>query len=144
MNQKTFIQKILKLFGLDNEKTMNVSICENVEKVKKGTGAMLENKRLYQTMVGNLLYLSNGSRPEIACAVRRLASKMSQPTKRSLTQAKGVLRCFKNSQNLGGFNFKGKGAMDFMVNGFSDASFPTGSRGKNVDGYIVYVNGMPV
>ena len=31
-----------------------------------------------------------------------------------------------------------------MISGFSDASFATGSKGKSVDGYIVYVNGMPV
>ena len=109
VNQKTFIQKILKLFEMDNAKTMNVPICEKVENVKKGNGAMLENKRLYQSIVGSLLYLSNGSRPDIAYAVGRLASKMSQPTKRNLTQAKGVLRYLKNSQDLG-LIFKGKGA----------------------------------
>ena len=54
-----------------------------------------------------------------------------------------MLRYLKNSQDLG-LSFKGKGAADFIITGFLDASFATGSKGKSVDGFIVYVNGMPV
>ena len=144
VNQESFIQNILKLFEMDKSKTITTPIQANVEPMTKGDGGELHDKKLYQSIIGSLMYLSNGSRPDIAYAVGRLASRMSQPMKRNLTQAKGVLRYLKCMSKMG-LTYKTKdNTKDLTITGFSDASFATGSKGKSVDGYIVYANGMPL
>ena len=95
VTQTQFIEKILNLFEMMYSKEMDVPNYANVVPTEKGEGFMPENKKLYQSIIGSLMYLSNGTCPDISYAVGRLASRMSNPSKRNLTQAKGVLRYLK-------------------------------------------------
>ena len=94
------MKKILNLFEMMYSKEMDVPIYTNVEPMEKRKGFMLENEKLYQSIIGSLMYLSIGTRPDTSYAVGRLTSRMLNPSKRSLNQVKGALRYLKEQKNV--------------------------------------------
>ncbi len=59
------------------------------------------DKKLYQEIIGSLIYLAYGTRPDIAYAVTALARHMANPQEQHVTLAKGVLRYLKGTRDLG-------------------------------------------
>ncbi|KAI0992749.1 hypothetical protein K3495_g15436 [Podosphaera aphanis] len=60
-----------------------------------------EDASLYRQIVSSVLYLSNGTRPDISYAVGRLARFMSSPNSNHLSMAKHLLRYLKGNRSLG-------------------------------------------
>jgi hypothetical protein len=59
-----------------------------------------ENERyLYQQLVGALMYVAVCTRPDIADAVRMVATRTSEPTMKHLTAAKRILRYLKHTKD---------------------------------------------
>ena len=59
------------------------------------------NQSEYQSAVGSLLYLSIGTRPDIAFAVSNVAKFCSNPTKRHCTAVKRIFRYIKGTPVFG-------------------------------------------
>ena len=55
----------------------------------------------YQSAVGSLLYLSTGTRPDIAFAVNNVAKFCSDPTKHHWVAVKRILRYLRGTSDLG-------------------------------------------
>jgi hypothetical protein len=55
----------------------------------------------YRTAIGQLLYLTTKTRPDIAAAVGDLARQVARPTKIHLTAVKRVIRCLKWTSEYG-------------------------------------------
>ena len=58
-------------------------------------------KKLYQAMVGSLMYAAQGSRPDISFAVTTLSRFNAQPLTCHMTAARRVLRYLKTTRSLG-------------------------------------------
>lgn len=56
---------------------------------------------LYRQIVGSVLYISNGTRPDISYAVGQLARFMSDPDSNHLSMAKHLLRYLNGTRSLG-------------------------------------------
>jgi hypothetical protein len=69
LHQQQYIENILKKFGLDGANPVSTPADYNV-KLQKNDGVSTEvNSTIYQSMVGSLLYVAMGTRPDIAQAV---------------------------------------------------------------------------
>jgi hypothetical protein len=94
-------------------------------------------RTLYGSLVGSLMFLTTATRPDIACAVRKLATYISRPGQAHWIAAKRILRYLKGTRTLG-VTFVRDNNPDkrSLLRGYSDASFNSESDGKSVTGYV--------
>ena len=94
--------------------------------------------KLYQSMVGSLLYLSRTTRWEISYAVRQLTRAASKPSTAHLKKAKHVLRYLKGHQELDVVYRSGY----FKLQVFADESFVNDpDKRRFTSGYIFLFSG---
>ena len=97
--------------------------------------------KLYQAMVGSLLYLSRTTRWEISYAVLQLTRATRKPSTAHLKKAKQVLRYLKGHYELD-IVYR---AAYFKLQAFADASFANDpDKRRSTSGYIFLSSGAPI
>lgn len=89
INQRTYIEKVIREFGLDKAKPSAIPLRTDYERV--ADESLLLNNDLYRKAIGCLLYLAINTRPDIAASVSILAQKVEQPTKGDWTEIKRLI-----------------------------------------------------
>ncbi len=141
LEQKAYTKSILQEAEFLDAKVRNTPwdnhLTENNEKLHPDEVAT------FRRTLGQLAYLANGTRPDIAWAVSRLASNISAPTKGGWDRAKRVLRYLNGTR---GFGLQYKPCHDpLTVETYVDSSFATDkNKGKSITGYITHINGGPI
>ena len=100
-NQTRYIQKILSRFKMSDCKPKPTPCVLGIEKVSNIKSPKLSDPRIYREIVGSLIYVMTGTRPDLCYIVTKLSQKMFKPTVADLGTAKHVLRCLKGTQDLG-------------------------------------------
>jgi hypothetical protein len=131
--QQLFLEKVVEKFGMKDSKIrrtpLNAGTKDLPAKMKED---LFENVNLYQQAVGSLLYLSNGSRPDIAFAVGLLSRKLIEPTKNDWANVKAVISYLNHTKEMKlVYNRKFE-----KLEGFCDASFADCLDSKSTSGYI--------
>ena len=120
LHQKQYIVSMLQKFGLMDAKPALTPADVNVKLVKEdGVSNQLDDKPLYQSMVGSLLYTAMATRPDIAHSVGAVSKFCSQPTEAHLTAAKRVLRYLSGTRDLALHYRKS----DASLTGYADADW---------------------
>ena len=95
IHQQRYITEILEQFGMENCKSVNTPI-EVSSALKKATDdETLCDQKLYQSIIGSLMYAATATRPNIAYATHFRGQFSSKPTETHLSAAKRVLRYLK-------------------------------------------------
>lgn len=135
LNQKQYIMKIIKDFGMIEAKTSNIPI--NVSYGKNGNSELLMDNENYRKLVGCLLYIAVNTRPDISASVTILAQKVTKPTQEDWNELKRILRYLKGTADLslmlGGINSK------IGLVGYADANWAEDvalHQRKSTTGYI--------
>ncbi|XP_046851103.1 secreted RxLR effector protein 161-like [Xenia sp. Carnegie-2017] len=92
-----------------------------IENVLSKESPELNDPKLYRAMIGSLIYVMTGTRPDLCYVVTKLSQKMSKPTRADLSIAKHVLRYLKGTQELG-LIFQ-KSSQPLTLKGFSDSDW---------------------
>ena len=142
--QPTYTEKVLHRFDMHNSKPVGslvnpdvkLSACENPDDVC--------DQKLYQAVVGSLLYLSTKTRPDIAFAVSIAARFCASPTKEHWTAVKRILRYLNGTQQFG-LLYKANTSSESEIAGFSDSDWAgdVGDR-KSTSGYVFLLGGAAV
>jgi hypothetical protein len=99
----------------------------------------------YRKLVGELLYLMNTSRPDIAHAVGTLARFMENPGMKHWSAAKRVLRYLAGTKNIGIIMNGNTDNSRYHITAYSDADWGRDIHGrKSIYGYIIHLNGCPI
>jgi hypothetical protein len=92
LDQHNYLDKVLERFSMTNAKSAPTPLPSNwVPQANKGK-ASPELLRNYQSIIGSLLYLMIGTRPDIAFAVTKLAQFSANPSQEHFEQAKYICR----------------------------------------------------
>jgi len=95
LSQQAYADRIAAEHGLDRTRTVSTPIrIEDLylnDKEKSKTLNKQEHKK-YQSIVGELLYAANITRPDLSFAVGRLCQRVSNPEEHHLAAAKRVMR----------------------------------------------------
>ena len=95
--------------------------------------------RPYRSLVGSLLYISNGTRPDIAFSVCQLSRHLERPSEEHWKAAIRVLRCLKSTSDIG-INYTGS-VNDLCICVYSDADWPNNNYSRrSVSGIMVMMN----
>jgi len=132
LSQQTYIDQILLRFGMDTCNTVHLPLNPNIKLLKAQGSDDLADVSLYQQIIGSLMYLVIGSRPDLAFTVSALSQFASEPTKDHMGVLKQVLRYLKGIRDLKLIYTKPTDNQLTLV-GYSDADY----GGDRNDPYLI-------
>ena len=91
----------------------------------------------FREAIGSLMYLANGTRPDIAYSVNFLARKQHEPTQENWLEVKRIFRYLKGNTSLG-LKYK---SIKNGLEAFSDASFRDCDDSTSTAGYVINLFG---
>ena len=96
----------------------------------------------FPSLIGSLMYLAVATRPDIAYAVYRLGSFMSNPNMSHWTAAKCILRYLSGTKDYGiTYRADKPESGENHFKGYSDASYANNEDLTSVSGYVFLMNG---
>ena len=138
MSQPAYVENLLEKFNMQDCRVVDTPL--PIKNYVLEASKPMEDINLYQQLVGSLIYLSNSTRPDIAYAIRALASVMHAPAESDFASGKRVLRYLKGTKFYG-LNFNNKNQHLFA---YSDSSYAEEKDLKSVGGYVTMCGGAAV
>jgi hypothetical protein len=136
MTQKTYIKDMLKIYGMDDCKSVATPTEGKVRRSPDGVP-----NRDFMKIVGSILYAAIVSRPDIAYTAQMLGRHMQSSKEEHMKAAKRVLRYLKGTQDIG-LVFSGG---DFNLSGYSDADWGGDEdTSRSTTGYLYLFGGGPI
>ena len=147
LDQRAYSESMLRRFGMD-ECTPKSSPMRSHLRLSKDDCPERPDAaavKLYQQIVGSLLYLSCCTRPDIALAVGQCAQYMSNPGPSHMEAAKHILRYIKGTLHVGLTYGNAAPGMENLMYGYVDADHAacTDDR-KSVAGYALMLNSAAI
>ena len=120
LSQRRYTEVILDRFSMADSNPCATPA--EIQRLRKDDGELLDKtgQSLYMEMVGSLMYLMVGTRPDLAQAVGALARHMSAPTKVHMTAARRVFHYLAGTRTLG---LCYSGQPEPEVIGYADADY---------------------
>ena len=132
MSQSKYIEKVLAKFNMSNCTPKAIPCDPGMNKCLNDDSKELENPSLYREMVGCLIYIMTGTRPDICYAVTRLSQKLSKPTHADLNMCKYTLKYLKGTSKCGLEYVKTENT---NLVGFSDSDWGGTPDRRSISGY---------
>ena len=134
MNQTQYIDKILSKFEMTDCKPKSNPCSSGVEKECEIESRELSDLSLYRAIVGSLIYVMTGTRPDLCYVVTKLSQNMAKPTEGDLSIAKHVLRYLKGTREQG-LKFV-KSETPLKLTGFCDSDWGASIKDRrSITGY---------
>jgi len=92
LTQELYIGTILSRFGMENSNTVSIPLPKGITLTKGTTEQPKDQVTLYQSMMGFLMYLVTGTRPDLAYTISFLTPFSSCRIKEHIKTAKHVFR----------------------------------------------------
>ena len=107
---------------MENSKPACTPVTPGMKLLKVTEQSEMVDATLYQSAVGNLLYLSGWTRPDIAVAVGNVARSCSNPTKEHWVAIKRILRYLKGTTSYG-LEYSRNDNDESILSSYSDADW---------------------
>ncbi|KAG7188181.1 hypothetical protein KM043_017675 [Ampulex compressa] len=132
LSQEDYIDKILNKFGLEecNTSRTPASCQQNLNEYEDSQAV---DKTHYQELIGSIMYLAVGTRPDISFTVSYLSQYCKEPGKVHLEAVKRVYRYMKGTKELV-LKFD---RQELEIQASTDASWNSTADAKSYSGYIV-------
>ena len=140
LKQESYVQKLIETFGLETARPASVPMQPGLD-LETNNGPKLPDSRLYQALLGALLYINLQTRPDLCYSVNVLSRHAKEPTTTHLRLLKHVVRYLKGSSALG---LRFKRSNDVRLELFVDSSWANGPNRKSMFGFLVMLNDVPV
>lgn len=141
LNQTTYVEKILRRFGMENSNTKRVPLGASVQITKDEDGEDAD-EMLYRQKIGALAWITLGTRPDCAFALSKLSRYLNKPKKSHMLAADNVLRYLKGSKKHG-ILLRKNGESGLAVWVDSDWAGCKDTR-RSTSGYVVTVHGNAI
>ena len=139
LSQSHYIEKILKKFKQNDSSPMRTPVDVNLH-LSKNNGKFLSQQE-YAQAIGNLMYVMNCTRPDIAYAVNKLSRYTSNPGPDHWKEIVRVLRYLKYTQNYGLHYSK----YPAVLKRYCDANWISDTKdSKSTSGYLFTLSGGAV
>lgn len=138
LHQQNYIKRKIEAFNMNNLKKAYNPIIANNERDES-----VLTDQPYRSAVGSLAFLADMTRPDISCAVNKLARNMANPTMDDWHNVTQVFRYLKATINLG-IKFASKCVAESNLIGYSDSDFAGDKSSKSTTGWVILFNGAPI
>jgi len=139
LSQATYINKVLNKYNLQDAKIKSTPMDSYTKLEPNKEQASKEDIKLFQMLIGSLLYIMLGTRVDIAFAVIKLARFASNPSNIHFTAVKRVYKYLKGTKEYGITYYK-----DYSryILGYCDADYAGDIlSAKSTSGYIILLAG---
>lgn len=138
LSQDKYTEKLVKEFRLEHSKPVPTPMPEGT--VSDETSAKFDVS-LYSRAIGSLLYLANGTRPDIALPVCKLSQRCKNPNVSDWEHVKYVIKRLNCTKNQGlMYEKKNRGVLCFC-----DANYANDTKDrKSIGGFVISLAGAPV
>ncbi|RWS02083.1 gag-pol polyprotein-like protein [Dinothrombium tinctorium] len=149
IHQEAYIKRILKRFNMSECNKVSVPVDPHVKLneemfPKQDEEKEDKNKFPYRELIGSLMYLAIGSRPDLAYAVTILSQYLEKPHILHWEAAKRVLKFLKGTMRAG-ITFCGSTQNKDVLIGYSDADFAgCEDTRRSRTGIMLMLNGGPI
>lgn len=120
LSQMAYIDRILNRFTMQDSNPVSTPIDVNQRLIADDKGDVRVNATLYQKILGSIMYLVSGTRPDLAYTITHLSQFNTDPSVTHLNAAKRVLRYLKGTREL---KLLYKFNTPLVLNGYCDASY---------------------
>jgi len=103
LTQERYIGTIHSRFGMENSKTVSIRFLKGITLTQGIKEQPKEQVTTYQSMIGSLMSLVTGTRPDLAYTISFPAQFSSCPTDEHINAAKNFFRYVNRTRNLGLF-----------------------------------------
>ena len=135
LSQERYVDGLLKKFRMEGCNPMKTPMATN-QKLQLDDGSDKVDERLYRSLVGSLIYLTN-TRPDIVQSVSLLSRFMHNPSRIHYAVAKRVLRYLKGTKNHG---LKYVHNEDNRLIGYTESDWGGSlDDGKSTSGYVFFL-----
>ena len=145
ISQEKYIENILKKEGMEDANPVSTPMDSN-DKIKPNPDGNEGNRsNSYAKLLGELQFLTNATRPDIAYAVNKLSSYTANPSLQHVGAVKRVLRYLKGTKNLAiKYSTSPQENLhenDNLFYGYADAGYANTDDYKSTSGYVFIVGG---
>lgn len=138
VNQAKYASEVLKRFGMENCKPVSTPREAN-EYLPRDAGEAIDQTK-YQALIGSLMYLALGTRPDIANAVGAAAQFCSDPRTEHWAAAKRILRYLQGTTVYGILFSHAEGSSKLI--GYVDADWAGDKTDRrSTSGYMFFFGG---
>ena len=142
IGQKQYIKSILEREGLGQINSVATPLDPNIKFEPNPDGNEGNRSNSFARLLGELQFLANCTRPDIAFAVNRLASYTANPSLQHTTAVKRILRYLAGTQDQGIIYSKISTTVDENIfHGFADAAYANHDDLKSTSGYVFLASG---
>ena len=99
LNQSFYVQTILNRFKMNEAKPRSLPVDPSVYDLLRQPSEYLQNPTSFRELIGSLIYLMTGTRPDLAFIVTLLSRFMQTPTKMHYKLGLGVLQYLKATKH---------------------------------------------
>ena len=138
INQKLYTQNIIKRFNEQNCKLRSLPCDPSIYELLQTKSPKFENPTQYRELIGSLIYLMTGTRPDISFIVTLLSRYMNKPLNIHMTIARGVLGYLANTLHYDLKYVKTSGTLKLY--GYSDSDWASDNDRQSVSGYAFKLN----
>ena len=140
LSQSKFVDKMVKRFGVESTPCVSTPMATtDAARKAKPSQTPAPTNTAYRELIGSLLYLSTGTRPDIAFSVNVLSRRQSEPTGDDWDAAIRVL-CYVKGTREKGLLYESRKPNTIEI--YCDASLGTNDENaRSTSGYLLYVNG---
>ena len=133
MNQTRYIEKVLDRFNMSDCQPKNIPCDPSMMNTSSVESNELADATVYREIVGSLIYVMTGTRPDLCYIVTKLSQYMSKPTKAQLNAAKYVLKYLKGTMHYALKFSRSDGPLQLV--GFCDSDWGSSEDRKSITGY---------
>jgi hypothetical protein len=139
LDQSTYLRVVLERCGMQNAKSAVTPLPARYVPKPSEEPANPERRSRFQTVIGSLLYLMLGTRPDISFAVTKLAQYSANPSKDHLDKALYICRYLVGTQN---YRLTYDGASEQGLNATTDSNWASDATDRrSQSGYFVKLAG---
>lgn len=143
ISQRQFILNLLENFNMHHTRSCSTPLDpgQNFKKCSDCSGCVKVDARLYQSLIGSLMYLGIASRPDIVHSVTKLAQFNIDPHREHMNAAKHLLRYLNNTINFK-LTFRKTG---LRLKAYADADWASGSDDRrSFTGFAFFLAGAAI
>ena len=146
ISQGKYVEMILRKEKMLNANPVATPLDPNVPIEPNPEGNEGSRSNAYTQILGEIQYLANATRPDIAYAVNHLASYTANPSLQHWGALKRILRYLAGTRNYGitylASPSKNRGTN--LFEGYSDAAYSNVDKAKSTSGYVYMVGGSAI
>jgi len=122
ISQKRYIENILTKEGLEGANPVSMPLDPNIALVPNPDGGEGDQSNLFVRLLGELQFLANMTRPDIAFTVNRLASYAANPSIQHTSTLKCMLRYLAGTKSHG-ITYMAESDRSDTFHGYTDVAY---------------------